>query len=71
MSEGLAHKSISNAYFIQKNVFIISRDAQTTSRQGGADSENFQISRGGGVNSPDLIDNFWRKPQNFFFQKKS
>ncbi len=37
----------------------------------GTDSENFQISRGG-VNSSDLIDNFWRSPQNlknFFFNK--
>jgi hypothetical protein len=39
----------------------------------GANSEISKNSGGGGVNSSDLVDNFWRNPQNFvkkfFFNK--
>jgi hypothetical protein len=44
---------------------LITRVDQGTSRQGGANSQNFKNSGGGGLNSSDLMDNFWRSPQNF------
>jgi hypothetical protein len=44
-------------------LIIINRDHQGTSRQGGLTLKVLKTR--GGVNSSDLMDNFWRSPQNF------
>jgi hypothetical protein len=43
---------------------LIGRVSQGTLRQGGLTRKIFKF-RGGGVNSSDLMHNFWRSPQNF------
>ncbi len=45
-------------------MLIISRVHQGTSRQGGGLTLKILKIRGG-LNSSDLMDNFWRSPQNF------